>query len=306
MYLRLLPYLAIATTTVGWALSPVFMRYMSAAYDPYTSAFLRYSSGLAVLLPFSLWTCRADLMRLLRRAHHFAGLGLVAMTMVTLWTHAHYLTTATTAILVSRIQVPFVIVLSLLLFHEERRIIRSPLYLGGTALGIGGVVLVVAAKSPASALPTHYSAVAVLILVAACWSLYTVWGKHLVLRTNAVPMFTVVLLFAVSGLAISMCLFGRPADIVSAGPRMALIAFVSGAVPVGISHCTFLHAQKHLGSAVSTSITLLSPLITHVAAWALWPDERLAPVQWAGAASLIFGSYLVVMAQRRRGETAGR
>jgi len=303
---RLLPYLAIAVTAFGWALSPVFMRYMSASYDPLTQAFIRYCSAMVVLVPFSAYFYGAELRRLLSQPRNLIGLALLAVLMQTLWTYSLYLTTATTAVLITKLQVAFVIVLSFVLFREERAVIRSPGYLFGTLLGVTGVILFVQADSQASLMPQHHLAVLVLIVVSLCWAAYAVWGKHLVMNTHSVPMFTVVSLFATLGFLVLMSAAGNPASLIAAGPRVALIAFVSGVFSLGIAHCTFHYAQKHLGSAFSSSITLLSPLITHVFARLLWADELLATIQWIGGASLIAGSYLVVQAQRKRGQDPTR
>ena len=47
--------------TLGWALAPVFIRGLSATYDPYTMNFLRYSAAAVPLLAISLLAYRDDL-----------------------------------------------------------------------------------------------------------------------------------------------------------------------------------------------------------------------------------------------------
>ena len=115
------------------------------------------------------------------------------------------------------------------------------------------------------------------------------------------PLFTTISIFVTSGTFVIMLIFGNPSSFIEAGPRIALLAFFSGIYPIATGHITFLYAQKHLGSAFSATITLLSPLMTHLVAWHFWPDEKLVALQWLGAGALLFGSFLVVQAQRRRG-----
>ena len=91
---------------------------------------------------------------------------------------------------------------------------------------------------------------------------------------------------------------GDAAQGVSAGPGVAAVAFLSGAVSISLSHSAFHYAQVRLGAAFCTTLHLLNPLATYAVALALWPDEAMNAVQWAGAALLIGGSALVVRARR--------
>jgi cytochrome P450 len=44
-------YAALLVSALGWALAPVFIRYLSAHYDPYTQSFVRYVSAAVALVP---------------------------------------------------------------------------------------------------------------------------------------------------------------------------------------------------------------------------------------------------------------
>ena len=299
---RFLPYIAAFNTAILWSTSPVFMRFVSASYDPFTQAFVRYFSGLVLLVPVSLYFFPVEFKRLLRNPGGLWALGVLSIIHLTLWTHAIYYTTATTGMLITKLQVPLIIIFSFMLFREERGVIRSPNFLIGAMLGLCGVLLIALAKSPAAENPKHYLAVIMLLFVALNWAVYTVWSKHLVRNVHPIPMFTTVALITATGFLILMLTFGRPATLVEAGPRIALIAFASGVLPIGVAHGTYLYAQKHIGSAVTANITLLSPLFTHLIAWQLWPDEKLVAIQWFGAGALLFGSFLVIQAQRTRGQ----
>jgi drug/metabolite transporter (DMT)-like permease len=298
---RLLAYFAVFISAFAWALSPIFMRFLSVAYDPYTQALARYIAALAVLLPYSLLLHPQETRQLLRRPWGLAGLAALNVLNQVVWTIACYHTTATSANLITKIQVAFVIVFSFILFREERGVIRSPLYLGGTLLGVAGVVLFVTAQSAARLLPRYEFATMLLIAVALGWAVYAVWGKHLVMNTHPVPMFTVVALLSTLGFAVVALLLGDVRGLWQNSMETSLIVFLSGVFPIAVAHCTFHYGQKHLGSAFTNSFMLVGPLITYVVALMLWQDEKLVPVQWLGAVLLLLGSYLVVQAQRKKG-----
>lgn len=300
-----LAYAAVFTAAFGWALSPVFMRYLSAVYDPYTQAFVRYAWATASLIIVSSLFFRGDLVRLLRRPWGLLGIAGLNVIQQTAWTVACYHTTATTAVLVTKFQIPLVVVFSFIFFHEERAVIRSFRYLAGTALGVAGVVAIVTAGAATDLFPNHALATVLLLTVALCWAIYAVWGKHLVMDVHPVPMFTIVAVFTTTGFALLSLLFGTPSSILAASSLQNGIAFISGLLPIAIAHAAFHYGQKYLGSAFSTSLTLLSPLITHLIALLIWPDEPLNAIQWSGAAGLLCGSYLVILAQRRASTGGG-
>ena len=42
---------ALGVSALGWALAPVFIRYLSPHYNAYTQSFVRYASAAAALTP---------------------------------------------------------------------------------------------------------------------------------------------------------------------------------------------------------------------------------------------------------------
>ncbi len=283
---------------MGWALTPVFVRYMSDAYDPYTQAFFRYLSALAALWTYSLLFYRRDLLLALRRWRTLAPIGALVVCMQTAWTIAIYNTTATMAQLVTTLQAPFVILLSFAVFREERDVIRSPAYAFGSLLCYLGVVAVFMRDDGESVRFYVDFAMMLLLFVSMAWAVYAVWGRHTAKGLHPVAMFTMISAYVTVGLFVVMCLFGDPSTLWSAGLRMNSIAFLSGIICIAAAHCGFHYAQVRLGSAYCTSLQLSTPFITHVLAYTLWPDEALLWIQWAGGIMLISGGMLVVRARR--------
>lgn len=217
------------------------------------------------------------------------------------WTVAIYNTTATIAQLVTTLQAPLVILLSYFIFHDEREVIRSPVFLIGTVLCIVGVTGVFM-REDGGAVHFHIDiGLALLLFVSVAWSLYAVWGRHTAKGLHPVAMFTVISVYVSIGFVFTMYALGNPNTFVSAGLRINAIAFISGVICIAAAHCGFHYAQVRLGSAFCTSIQLLSPLITHVLALAFWADERLQPLQWKGGILLIIGSLMVIRTRKVKG-----
>ena len=290
--------LSVAVFLIGWALTPVFVRYMSGAYDPYTQAFIRYASAAAALCLYSLAWHRAEFLRALRAWRVLAPLGLLVTCMQLAWTIAIYNTTATMAQLVTTLQAPLVILLSFIVFHEERSVIRSPGYIVGTLFSIVGVIGVFMRDDGGAIRFRLDFAMMLLLFVSMAWAVYAVWGRHTAKGLHPVAMFTMISLYVSFGFIITMFAFGQPLTLLTAGMRMNGIAFISGVVCIAAAHCAFHHAQVRLGSAYCTTIQLATPFITHMLALMFWPDEALIWIQWIGGILLICGGFLVIRTKR--------
>ena len=302
MNTQALAYIALASATAGWALSPIFMRLMTGAYDPFTQAFLRYGFATLILLAISGIWFRPGLLRAIRAPRATLGLAVLNAAMQTTWTVSLYHTTATTAQLITKTQVLMVILISYIIYHEERAVITSPRYILGTALGLIGVCGVLMDDPGSTLLPSVDLAVVLLLFTSVCWSVYAVWGKHIVKDLHPVPMFTVVAVYTSTIFAANMFLFGDPATIADAGTNMLALAAFSSVLPIAIAHAAYHYAQRQLGSAFCISVMLINPAITNGLALLFWADESMNAIQWAGAVVLTLGSYFVIQAQRNADE----
>ncbi len=294
-----LAYIALAAATLGWSISPIFMRLLADGYDPYTQAFLRYAFAALILVVISLIGFRKGLMEAIRRPKSTLGLALLNTIMQTTWTISLYHTTATTAQLITKTQVLMVIAMSYFLYHEERAVITNPRYIVGTILGFLGVAGVLMDDPAHSMLPQMNLAALLLLFTSVCWSVYAVWGKHIVKDLHPVPMFTVVAVYSSMGFAVNMFLFGDVSTIASAGSNMLALAAFSAILPIAVAHAAYHYAQHKLGSAFCISVMLITPPLTNGLALLFWADESMNAIQWIGAGVLTLGSYFVIQAQRK-------
>lgn len=293
--------ISVALFLIGWALTPVFVRYMSGAYDPYTQAFIRYASASFVLLLYASRYHRTELIKAFFAWRTLLPMSLLVMGMQIAWTVAIYNTTATMAQLVTTLQAPLVILLSFAVFHEERKVIRSPGYIIGSLLCFVGVIAVFMRDDGDSVRFYIDFAMLLLMCVSIAWSIYAVWGRHTAKGLHPVAMFTVLSVYVSIGFIFTMCIFGNPETLWTAGIRMNVTAFVSGVVCIASAHCGFHYAQVRLGSSYCSSIQLGSPFITHLLAYTLWPDEALHWIQWTGGVMLVGGGLLVIRTRWKKG-----
>lgn len=291
-------FVALVATGCAWAISPVFMRMMTPHHDPYTIMLVRYLMAGIPLIPITLIFYRTDLMRVLRMPR--AMLGLVALNIAQqyVWTNACYGATATSAQLVTKLSVIFVIVLSFVFFREERSVIKHPLFVGGTAVSFLGVAVVLM-KDPGSAVPVFDRYAVLLMLTALFWAFYSVSAKHIVTDIHPIPVFTVLLVGSTSAFIPMAFVWGEPATLFDADLRLVVVYACSGIIPLSLGHPTFYFAQKHLGASFCSTFNLFTPVLTFVLALVLLPNEKLLAMQLLGGGILISGTVIVTIARRR-------
>lgn len=289
---------ALMLACIGWSLAPIFIRLCSADFDPITQSFVRYVSGSTMLAAICMVRWRREFLRLLRRPGQLIGISALNVFMQYIWTVGCYGTPATTAQLIIKLSVVFVIIFAYLLYREERAVIRDPRYLGGTAVSLVGLVFVLM-QDAQSLIPVINTATLLLITMSVCWAVYAVWGKHLAWTMHPVPMFGVMSLHTTTGLGLLTLLLGDHPRVAAVPGTVWLIAIVSGCVSIGISHPAFQYAQRELGSALCTSANLINPLFTFLFALVMLPGERMLPMQWVGATLLMSGMGFVLAASQR-------
>ena len=295
---RVSAWVSLMAAACGWALAPIFIRYMSTVYDPHTQNLLRYVSAALPLLAISLIWFREDLAAAFRGYKGMLGIAVLNVLQQHVWTLGCAGSTATTAQLVSKLSIVFVILFSFFLFREERSVIKSPFYAVGTFLSFLGAAAVIS-DNPSTMLPSLDFPTLMLLTTALLWAVYTVWAKHLVMNVHPIPMFTVLSVYTTIGFAALSPLTGDTYRLVTAGWYPAALGIVSGLIPIALAHPAFHYAQKNLGSALCTSVALFNPLVTYAIALWFFPDEQMVLTQWLGAALLLLGTLLVVYAGRR-------
>ncbi|MFP6584982.1 MAG: DMT family transporter [Candidatus Hydrogenedentota bacterium] len=291
-------YLGLLFVGMAWAIGPVTIRLLRNDYDVYTLALARYIAAVIPLIIYSMIFHRDGLKTALKLSKNLLPLAVMNILMLLTWTFACYVTPAVTAQLIVKISVIFVVMLSFVLFHEERRVIRDPGYLLGTLVSFVGLTIVLTGGTFSLALAVSASSL-LLILTALIWAGYAVWMKHLVTNIHPVPLVTVLAFYTTIGLAITAAAMGDITTLVPTDFRIGLIAFISGFVPIAMAHPVYHFAQKHLGSAVCSSWTLLNPLFTFLASLALLPNERLGAIELLGGCVLLSGTLCVTISSNR-------
>ncbi len=297
-------YAALGFAIMCWGTSALFIRMLRLDLDPYTITFARFAIALIPLLILTLALHRRDFFRLLRIPRVMITLASVNILQQTSWTNACVGMEAATAQFGVELSVVLVIVAGYFMYHEERAIITSPLFVIGAGIsiaGLGGVLT----SNPSSLLPVMDRYAGFLIVCAACWAVYSVWVKHLVTDIHPIPLFTTVVLFTVLGYVPIFVGLGDVHRLIGSDSKIWIVLLFSGMTPLVLGHPLFYFAQKHLGVSFSATMSLMTPLCALLYTFLFFPDEQLLPRQVISGLILVFGALLVTLAQLR-GARIGR
>ena len=296
--------LLLLTTATMWGMGPIFIKRFGDYYNVWTQNAFRYSCAAIILLTW-MTLARKPLGNLSRA--QWLKLALVTVTnvlMQTCYAAAYYFIYPSVGSLVTRINIVFVILLSFLIFHDERQVIRSPRFILGAMLALGGVSLVIVGQDARLLANLHVTridfwlGISLVVGFAFFGSLYALSIKHAVRDIPPFVSFTHVSWMTALGLCLPMWIMGGMPDLwrqplLPLG-LMVLTAFLF----IVVAHVCYYAALRDIKAVVSTSVMQLTPVITCVLS-ALVYGDRLTILQFAGGAMAIGGATLAALAQTR-------
>jgi drug/metabolite transporter (DMT)-like permease len=282
-------FLLLAATMLFWAGNWVLGRALRGVMEPFTLNFVRWALATLVLAPFALPALRAQLPVLRRR---WGILLLLAFTGVTLFHALVYLglesTTTVNAILLNS-SLPLFILAFAWILERERATRRQ---VGGLALSLAGILVILSRGDPESLLALEVNAGDAWILAA-----MPIWGVYSVLLKRRPPeLGGVAFLFVISALGTLLLL---PAVVIAPpswpGTAAALgVAYI--AVFASILAYIFWNRGVAIVGAGAAGVTLhLLPLFGTVLA-ILFLGESFQAFHAVGFATILAG---VIVATRR-------
>ncbi len=264
----------ILATMVMWGFAAIAIEFLTRYLDLWTQNFARIASAAvflwAVCLIRSGREFLAQVPRLLVRT---APAFLAFFIYQYLYVRALYMQNVLPGLAYMLLQasVFFTVLLSCILFADERAVVRDRRFQIGaflSVIGLGGFVVVGLRSDPGGVGGTPLI-VGVLILLSSCifWALYTVLIKLLVRRGSPLATYTCVCTMMALAFGVLTFTVGEPADLIPRGTIgiwVLLVAFGSGILFVGAAHVTYFHAIRALGATVSGTVLLAGTFLTPV------------------------------------------
>ena len=290
---------AVLLCTLGcWTSVPLFLRHLAGYIDHWTNNGWRYGASALLWLPAVVWAVRRG--TLPRSVWRAALVPAVANTLGQIaFTAAHSHVDPGLLTFGLRLQMFFIAVGAYLLFPAERPTIRSPRYLAGLALLVGGVAGVLLQEE---GLGSGSSMLGVALAIAAGigYGAYGLSVRRFMYGYHPVLAFGVIALYTAGALVVLMLMFGRNggADVFELGAREWWWMAVSSVLGIAVGHVLYYTAIDRLGVAATTGVLQLQPFLVSAASAVLF-GEAMTRMQWGSGLVAVAGAALVLSAQKR-------
>ena len=273
----------------------MFIKYLTGHLDLWTQNLLRYAAASLFWLPFLLVQARAG--RLPKAVWKRALLPFIPnVIMQNLWAAAFYYIDPGFASLLSTTAFIWVIILSIIFFAEEKRLLRNRLFRLSILLsvvGLAGVMLF----HPAFMQSYTKIGIAIVLLYGLIWGFYGVAVKIAFRDIDSRTGFSVVSAYTVVGLFVLMLFKGHPQRCLEM-PFVGWVATIfSGITGIALGHVLYYTSIRRLGSTTPSLVQLAQPFVVAVISYFVF-SEALNPLQWVFGIVLIAGSASAIAAEK--------
>jgi drug/metabolite transporter (DMT)-like permease len=287
-------YLALFATVVIWSLPSLFQFYLLRYYDVWAQNFYRYSVACIAIAPFVAFRIGRGGPRLDLRAFILCLIPAIpnVIHQITQTVALFYIGPGVYAIF-TRSSVIMTALFALILFPEERHILRQWQFQLGTLLGLLGAVGVFWFQPGADAGHVAIRGLLIAFIATICWALYGVLVKRPSAKLGSIRSFGLISLITSALLFPLTCAFGNVATPVQVSWFVNLILAISAVTCITMAHVLYYVAIQEIGVALAQTLQLLCPLgALLLSAWIF--GERLSNAQIWSAAILLFGAFLAM------------
>jgi drug/metabolite transporter (DMT)-like permease len=278
-----------------WSLGPIFIKYLAGHLDSWTQNLLRYSVAALFWLPFlflSIKTKRLDT-KVWRRA---LIPGAANVIMQSLWASAFYYIGPGFMVLLTKTNIFWIAVFSLILFPEERSLFKSRRFWLGLILSAVGLTGVMYYKVDLGEAQT-IKGIIIALVAAFMWGVYTVSARIAFRQIDSRQGFSVLSIYTVAGLALFAVPFGDLKSSIHLGIWQWVCIVISGVTAIAFAHTLYYAAMKRIGATIPALVILAQPFVvlgmSHV-----FFGESMNGLQLLFGMALLAGAALAIWAQQ--------
>lgn len=279
-----------------WAIVPVVLRYMTDSLDGWTTNGFRYPFASVLYWPVLFFAWRAgDLNGLtLRRCIAPAVFALAAQI---LWAWAPYFLPAGAIGFFMRFSLLFAITAAMILFPDERKLLKLPMFYWGLILLVGGFIMMSVSKIQFDTDVTGVG-IFIILLCGVFFGLYGVSVRYFLHGINPSVAFGVVSNYVSLGTLSAMFAFGDYEELLSLSLQKWFILASSAVLGIALGHIFLYSAVSRLGAAITSGAQTLIPFPTMLlAGWVL--QERMTRLEWGAGLTMVVGTGVLLVAQQQ-------
>jgi drug/metabolite transporter (DMT)-like permease len=223
--------------------------------------------------------------------------GLLALGGQILWALAPYYLPASMLGFFIRMAFVWSLLVAMIVFPDERRLLRSGTFFVGVAFCVGGFLALSWSKVRLDAEVTT-PGIVIMLFCSMFFGLYGVAVRGFLRGVHPVLGFGIVSQVVSLGTLILLPLFGRPALLLTltAGDLTVLIS--SSVLGVALGHFFMYTSVQRLGATITMGVGATGPFVTVVLA-RLFLSESMTGDQWSAGITMSGGALALLRAQRR-------
>jgi drug/metabolite transporter (DMT)-like permease len=278
-----------------WSLGPIFIKYLAGHLDSWTQNLLRYSVAALFWLPFLFLSIQKKSLdaRVWRRA---LIPGAANVIMQSLWAAAFYYVGPAFMVLLTKTNIFWIAAFSLILFPEERTLIKSKRFWAGLVLSAIGLVGVMLYKVDLVEAKT-IRGILIGLAAAFMWGVYTVSARIAFREIDSRQGFSVLSLYTVVGLALFALPFGNLEDCMHLGAWQWVCVVISAITAIAFAHTLYYVAMRRIGATIPALVILAQPIVVLGISNVVF-NESLNSIQLLCGLLLLAGAALAIWAQQ--------
>lgn len=294
---------AIVFTVVGWSSIPLFLKHLSSHMDFWTANGWRYGFSAMMWAPvLVVGVLRKSLPQGLWRKALLPGIFSIVAQLLFGW--APYLISPGLMTFALRVHIIFVAVGAAMMFANERRTIRSPWFVLGLLMVLGGTAGATYFNPQGLGTGTLLGVV-VSMGAGLFYACYALSVRKYMQGIGPFVAFAAVSMITAIGLVGCMVAFGEESGMVfiKLPPGIIAVTLLSSIIGIGLGHTFYFYSISRIGVAAASGVTQLQPFFVSLASIPLF-GEHLTPAQWAFGFTAVAGAVVILLAQRSTAKSA--
>ena len=286
--------LFIIGTILCWATVPVLLKDLTRSVDAWTANGLRYPMAAILYWPVLVLGLRSGR---LTRALVLRALPPAVITLCgqILWALAPYYLDASLIAFLIQASVVWAVLGAMILFPDERALLRSPRFYAGLLLAAAGF-LGLAITREAFVHPMTQTGVTLILACSLFFGAYSVSVRRCLGNDPPLLSFGIVAQFVSVGLVTLMFVMGMDERVGGlAVDRWGVLA-VSSLLGIGIAHVLLYSAIQRIGATLSNGLCMAIPFVTLVIAHFML-GESMSPGEWTSGGAMAVGGGLLLTSQ---------
>ncbi len=288
-------------TLTFWSLGPIFIKYLTGYVDSWTQNLLRYSVACVFLLPWLFYFHRTGTLdhRVWTRAIPPAAAN---VGMQSLWALSMYYADPGFLTFLTKSNILWIAAFSMILFPEERPLLKSWRFWLGLALCLTGVCGVMYFKVDFDRSGSKLG-IMIGLATAFMWGLYVVLARRAFRDIDSRTGFSVLSLYTVGGLAVLAFWRGDLSQCLDMGAWQWFCVVISSVTAISLAHTFYYAAMRRIGATIPGLIVLAQPTCVLTMSYFVF-HESMSLYQVFFGILLLVGAGLAIWAQQHLGRVS--